>query len=145
MERLRRKHGTLIAAAAVHASIAAIIAGAVIPAVITDAFQGATPERAAPVLWGIAAANLMLALWYLAVGTGRLPGLALARWAWLIGLTLSLLFTAPLLDAALAYGSHGKGMQWASVALFGCTVGGAFSAVLVFVSHQRLRHGAGGV
>ena len=145
MERLHRKQGTLIAAAAVHASIAAVIARAVIPAVITDAFQGATPERAVPVLWGIAAANLMLALWYLAVGYGRLQGLALARWARLIELILSPLFTAPLLDAALAYGSHGKGMQWASVALFGCTVGGCFSAVLAFVSHKRPRPAAGGV
>jgi hypothetical protein len=145
MERRHRKHGTLIAAAAVHASIATIIAGAVIPAVITDAFQGATPERAVPVLWSIAAAHLMLALWYLAVGCGRLQGLALTRWAWLMGLILSLLFTAPLLDAALAYGSHGKGMQWASVALFGCTVGGCFSAVLAFVSHKRPRPAAGGV
>ena len=143
--RFRRPQGTLIAAAAVHAGVAGTIAAAVLPAVVADAFQAATPERAVPVLWGIATANLLLALWYFAIGTERLCNLAVTRLAWVIGLILSLLFTAPLLDAAFAYWSHGQSMHVASIALFGCVVGGAFSAVLVFVNHRRQNHAAGGV
>lgn len=145
MLRFRRPQRTFIAAAAVHASIAVAIATAVLPAVVADAFPAATPERAAPVLWGIATANLLLALWYLAIGTECTRILAVARLGWVIGPILSLLFTAPLLDAALAYWSHGHRMHVASIALFGCVIGGAFSAVLAVVNHRRQNHDAGAV
>jgi hypothetical protein len=135
----------LILAAAVHAGIAATIATAVLPAVVADAFPAATPERAVPALWVITAANLLLALWYFAIGAGHLRISAVARLAWAIGLVLSLLVTAPLLDAAFAYWSHGQAMRVAAIALFGCVIGGAFCAVLVFVSHRRQNHAAGGV
>ncbi len=132
-------------AATIHAGIAATIAAIVLPAVVADAFPAATPERAVPVLWVLIVANLVLALWHFTISGGHFRVVANAKLVWLIGPIFSLFVVAPLVDAAFSYWSQGQAMHVASIALFGCVIGGAFGAVLAFVSRRLQNHATGRV
>lgn len=133
----------LIAAAALHAGIALVIATIVVPAVLSDTFPAAASQRAANALWVMVAANLVVALCYLAIGVWKQARAIASRVVSIVGLVLSLLFTVPLLDAGFAFWSHGPAMHVASIALFGCAIGCVLVAIL-FVASYRVRTGGVG-
>ncbi len=113
---------------------AAVIALAIRPAVRTDTFPGATPNRAVPAFWVNVVLNSGLAVAAVAVFRARYRVLLS-----LVGL-ITLLLAVALVDAATAYPAHGPSMHGVVVALWVCVcfdmVGGVSMVVSAVMSRR---------
>ena len=117
--------------------VALVLAVEVIPAVKTDHFRWATPQRAVPVFWFMIAVNLLAS-----AALARTAFLEVhAGWGWRI-LTWAvaavvLLFALALADGGHAYFGHGPEMLQASVCMFfgaSCDViAGALAVIAAFL------------
>lgn len=127
---LRSCRRSLVSCATMLVAVALILAAVVIPQVKSDPFPGATPERAVPVFWAIAALNLLAAavLVLIAVrttGRSRLST-AVASAVAFLAVVSGLALTGP---AGGAW-SHGPAMHTASILLFLCVAADLIAAVL---------------
>lgn len=113
---------------------ALLLALTVIPAVKTDPFPAATPERAIRALWIIVGCNLMLALFVftLARATTAFATLAWRLAACFVALP-ALLMAVALTDGGVAYWSHGRAMHAAAVTMLVCAAGNALAGALTVV------------
>lgn len=123
--------------------VAFVLAVEVIPAVKTDHFRGATPQRAVPVFWFMIAFNLLAS-----AVLARTAFLEVhARWGWriLIGAVAAivLLFALALADGGHAYFGHGPEMLQTSVYMFfgaGCDIiAGALALIVAFLRPAELK------
>jgi hypothetical protein len=120
--------------AALLGAVALVIALGVIPAVRSDTFPAATPDRAVPAFWVTVGINLMVAMVLLVVARrkkGRTRTLASV-----LGLLafFALMLAFALFDAASALRSHGPGMRPVSVLLFACSAADLMTALLVMLT-----------
>ncbi len=125
----------LLAGAVLTIATSLLIAGVVIPPLRADTFPAATPERAVPALWRVAAVNAAFAAAAVAGFHTRHHILTV-----LLG-SLVLLVGLLLADAASALSGHGPAMHGATVALWvcvGCNVaGGALIAVAAIAGRRQ--------
>jgi hypothetical protein len=113
---------TLGLAAALMLTSAAIISFAVIPLVRRDTFSRSTPDTAISAFLGVALIGILLAAAPLAAARISSSHPALGRVLSGVAGVLSVLLGLLLIDAALAYAGHGRGMLGAVVALWACVV-----------------------
>ncbi len=120
-----------IAAFALFALSALLVALLVIPAVKTDAFPKATPERAIRALWVVFGCNLVLGLFALTLS--RAPT-AFATLAWRLAACFmafpAFLMALALTDGGLAFWGHGPGMRTAALTMLGCAAANAVGGIL---------------
>lgn len=124
---------SLLVSAALLVAVALALTLGVIPRVKGDAFPGATPERAVPVLWGLSACQIVAALALALLASQPVPhGVA---WRFLTGFlgVLVLLWGCALLDGAFAYWGHGPFMHLPAVLLFACTAASLVASILVLI------------
>lgn len=131
---LRICRRSLLANAALLILVALVIGGSVIPAVKTDAFPLATPERAVPAFWINAGLNVLAgtALVFIAMRSkGRsAPSTTVLS----VVAFVCFLLGAALVDAAYAFSKHGPGLQTATMLLFICSAADILAAILVLIT-----------
>lgn len=113
---------TLLRAAALMLTSAAVIAVAVIPLVRRDTFSGGAPETAISAFWGVVGIGILLTVASLAAARIDSSHPTLGRVLSGIAGVLSVLLGLLLIDAALSYAGHGRGMLGAVVALWACVL-----------------------
>ncbi len=132
---------SLIASASEYAVIAIVLATVVIPAVKSDTYALATPDRAAIGFWVNSLVFLVIAAALILISRrvteSRIKG-------GLIGLgILALVLTFALFDAADAFKEHGPAMQTADTILFICVGLGLLASIQLittaFIHHQAAK------
>jgi hypothetical protein len=123
----------ILACAVLLVSVIGLISLRVIPAVESDSYPGANPERAVPAFWmnvGLCFITAIIVT-FIAItskGRSRITTISLI----LVGVVVLLLGLA-LVDAASAFRSHGPSMQSVSIALFICAAVDIFVGVTIGV------------
>jgi hypothetical protein len=123
---------SLIVSASAFAAVAIVQATVIIPAVKSDTFALAAPDRAAIAFWVnsllfLAIAVVLFLLSRRVAESGLKGGL--------IGLgILALVLALALFDAAIAFKAHGPSMQTADTMLFVCATLGLLASILLITT-----------
>jgi hypothetical protein len=130
--------------AAIFVAVALVLVFGVMEPVKVEASIGATEEIAVKAFWVIIGLNLLSAA-LLSTIAHRLEGeswlsililweISDTKWVIIVGGFIVIFLGVLLVDAALAYQSHGPAMQTASLLLFFCAVADALTGALLVIT-----------